>query len=510
MPPAGATQGAFPGPDRLSPHGCPRSRRARPPGPRRVRRASSQRPRQPAARRDAPFPRLRDSERLAPAGRGPDPGETRSVAREEPAGRRPPPRGWRPRSPPERAPCTPATLPWPSSCPRAPRSRPGLGWRAPGAPPSAAPRASTLAAGAALQDDERRLAQPLGAAARGAQLAQVGVRFGVAAAHRLAAGAHADAGLRAPPHRGGGGHPEGDHALQPLAARALLQAALGALGRAAHLAAAARVADAAALAGLRRRGAAPRLAALGAPGGRQRRAAGAGRLRRDARPEQQQQQQLREERVARGLHGDSDGGGLRREPGRLRAAGASARGRAAQPIGLAAVTSRFRAGRGAREGAGPARRGSAGRGAGPAPRGMRFPPSGPTHPRGLSPRLATSKLKGHSAEGSLRCWPCARGRRKVPASCRAGDPPRQWGEGRRCPDHGRQGRRWPQSRARGEEGEHLSVLTLTCVSGTRGRGRGPRATVQRGGARETGGKTAPRPGVERAKSKSHQNIVICV
>lgn len=125
--------------------------------------------------------------------------------------------------------------------------------------------------------------QPLGATAGGAQLAQVGVGFGVAAAHRLVAGAHAEARLRSPPHRGRAGHPEGHHALQPLAAGALLQAALGPLGRAAHFAAATRVADAAALAGSRRRGAARGVAALGTHGGARRRAAGPGRLRRGGR-----------------------------------------------------------------------------------------------------------------------------------------------------------------------------------------------------------------------------------
>lgn len=75
------------------------------------------------------------------------------------------------------------------------------------------PPAGTLAAGASLQDDDRRLAQTLRAAAGGAQLAQVGVSFGVAATHRLAAGAHTEPALRAAPHGGRGGNPEGHHAL---------------------------------------------------------------------------------------------------------------------------------------------------------------------------------------------------------------------------------------------------------------------------------------------------------
>lgn len=195
------------------------------------------------------------------------------------------------------------------------------------------PPAGTLAAGAALQDDDRRLVQPLGAAAGGAQLAQVGVGVGIAAAHRLAAGAHTEAGLRAPPHGGRGGHPEGHHALQPLAARALLQAARGSLGRAAHLAAAARVADAAALTGSRRRGAARELAALRTLGGGRRRAAGPKELRRDGRREQQQQQQQRE-RGARGLHGGSDGGGALARAGEQRR---EERGRDGEPVRVRAA-----------------------------------------------------------------------------------------------------------------------------------------------------------------------------
>lgn len=104
-----------------------------------------------------------------------------------------------------------------------------------------------MAAGAALQDDDRRLAKFLGAATGGAQLAQVGVGLGVAAAHRLVAGTHAQAGLSAPSYCGRGGHPEGHHALQPLAAGTLLLAARCALRPAAHLAAVARVPDSAAL-----------------------------------------------------------------------------------------------------------------------------------------------------------------------------------------------------------------------------------------------------------------------
>lgn len=124
-----------------------------------------------------------------------------------------------------------------------------------------------MAAGAALQDDDRRLAKLLGAAAGGAQLAQVGVGLGVAAAHRLAAGTHAQASLCAPSYCGRGRHPEGHYALQPLAARTLLQAARCTLERAAHLAAAARVADAATLAVRGRRGAAGGIAVLGTDGG---------------------------------------------------------------------------------------------------------------------------------------------------------------------------------------------------------------------------------------------------
>lgn len=195
---------------------------------------------------------------------------------------------------------------------------------------------STSATGATLQDDNRRLVQPLGATAGGAQLAQVGVGVGVAAAHGLGAGAHADAGLRAPPHSGRGWHPERHHTLQTLAARSLLQAARGALRSAAHLAAPARVADSAALAVGWRRGAARRLAALGTAGGGSgedwRRAAGPGRQRRGGRRQEQQQ---RKERGAPGLHGGSDGGELLRAGQQhwekcadqgLRTAGASTRG----------------------------------------------------------------------------------------------------------------------------------------------------------------------------------------
>lgn len=206
---------------------------------------------------------------------------------------------------PESCPGHPTTLRCPSTCPPVPQKQVRAGMERVGSCPGA--RRSTLAAGSALQDDDRRPVQPLGAAAGGAQLAQVGVGVGVAAAHRLAAGAHTEAGLRAPPHRGRGWHPEGHHALQTLAARALLQAARGALGRAAHLAAAARVPGPAALAVLRLRRAARRLAAVWAPGGQRRRAAGPGQLRRGGRRQQQQQQ--REKSGARDLHGDSGGGG---------------------------------------------------------------------------------------------------------------------------------------------------------------------------------------------------------
>lgn len=276
--------------------------------------------------------------------------------------------------------------------------------------PGSSGRAGTLAAGAALQDDDRRLVQPLGAAAGCAQLAQVGVGVGVAAAHRLAAGAHAEAGLRAPPHGGRGRHPEGHHALQPLAARTLLQAARRPLGRAAHLAAAARVADAAAFAVSRRRLAARGLAAFRAPGGRRRRASGPGRLRLGGRREEQQQE--REARGARGLHGGSDGsgGGLgedrRAAPGRAREglgrAGASARDRAAQPIGLAAVTSRLGDGHGGRGGEG----GGAGRMAGGRAAGA-----------GTARGGGRAGAPGHGAAGGARA-----GRRAGPPSRGAGAP----------------------------------------------------------------------------------------
>lgn len=145
-----------------------------------------------------------------------------------------------------------------------------LGWDGEGGePPRSAVqgRAGTLAAGAALQDDDRRLAKLLRAATGGAQLAQVGVGLGVAAAHRLVAGTHAQAGLSAPSYCGRGGHPEGHHALQPLAAGTLLLAARCALRPAAHLAAVARVPDSATLTVRGRWGTACGIAALRAHSG---------------------------------------------------------------------------------------------------------------------------------------------------------------------------------------------------------------------------------------------------
>lgn len=164
-----------------------------------------------------------------------------------------------------------------------------LSWRGWEPPRSAAQGgAGTLAAGAALQDDDRRLAKLLGTAAGGAQLAQVGVRLGVAAAHRLAAGTHAQTGLCAPSYCGGGRHPEGHYALQPLAAGTLLQAAHCTLERAAHLAAAARVADAATLAVRGWRGAAGRIAVLRTDSGSGGRAADPRRQRQRGSRQQQQ------------------------------------------------------------------------------------------------------------------------------------------------------------------------------------------------------------------------------
>lgn len=433
---------------------------------------------QPASGRDAPSPWLRASgQSTSRTRRARNRPWARRKARFRQSPRNAAPAGAGARlSRPVGARNTPPSFaaPLPARPSRGGRSGPGGGER--GAPRSA----GTLAAGAALQDDDRRSVQPLRAAAGGAQPAQVGVGSGVAAAHRLAAGAHAEAGLRAPPHRGRGGHAEGYHALQPFAARALLQAALGPLRRAAHLAAAARVADAAALAVCRRRSAARGLAALGTPGCAWR------------REHQQQQQQRREERGARGLHGGSDGGGRLSEgrsaaPGREREGlGASGRerarprgpahwprggdelpwGRALRPGGgpagwreggrAAGPGTARGGGRAGAPGHGGARgRGRGGSRVGPPARGASFP--GLRFPcirllRLPSPRFATLKLKRGSARGNLRLAG-ARAPGKVPANCRVGDPP---GLGRgRCPDPGRW-HRLPRSRALEEEDEHHS------------------------------------------------------